>query len=103
MKLGLAACAFASCVVASPTAISHDFWINRGQYKDPTSGVHCCGPSDCSSVTPARITVVKDGYLIDGQELVPFAEAYTSEDHDFWRCKRADGSRRCFFAPTMSF
>ena len=29
----------------------------------------------------------------------PFNEAQPSPDGEFWRCKRADGSRRCFFAP----
>ena len=32
-------------------------------------------------------------------EAVPFSEALPSPDGEFWRCKRPDGSRRCFFAP----
>jgi hypothetical protein len=35
-------------------------------------------------------------------ESVPFAEAQPSPDGEFWRCKRPDGSRRCFFAPPPS-
>ena len=32
-------------------------------------------------------------------ESVPFSEAQPSPDGEFWRCKRPDGTRRCFFAP----
>jgi hypothetical protein len=32
-------------------------------------------------------------------EAVPFSEAQPSPDGEFWRCKRPDGTRRCFFAP----
>jgi hypothetical protein len=30
-----------------------------------------------------------------------YSEAQQSEDGSFWRCKRYDGSRRCFFVPGM--
>ena len=40
-----------------------------------------------------------DGYLLFESEKVPFTEAQPSPDGAFWRCKRPDGSRRCFFAP----
>ncbi len=94
--------AVATLVVAMP-AEGHDFWINNGGYTDRLNGVHCCGPNDCAAISPVRITIVKDGYLLDGEELVPFQDAYVSEDHDYWRCRRADGSRRCFFAPIMTY
>lgn len=32
-------------------------------------------------------------------EMVPFADAQPSPDGAYWRCKRPDGTRRCFFAP----
>jgi hypothetical protein len=35
-------------------------------------------------------------------EAIPFAEAQPSPDGEFWRCRRPDGSRRCFFAPPPS-
>jgi hypothetical protein len=35
-------------------------------------------------------------------ETVPFAETQPSPDGAYWRCKRPDGSRRCFFAPMPS-
>jgi hypothetical protein len=39
------------------------------------------------------------GYHLFGKEMVPFSEAQPSPDGAFWRCRRPDGSRRCFFAP----
>jgi hypothetical protein len=102
MHATLRSLAFVATLVGLP-AESHDFWINRGGYKDRLNGVHCCGPNDCFAISPARITVVLDGYRLESGEVVPFSEAYVSEDRDFWRCQRADGSRRCFFAPPMSF
>ncbi|MCP8938782.1 hypothetical protein NK718_09675 [Alsobacter sp. SYSU M60028] len=100
---GLLRMAAVATLVAAMPAQGHDFWINNGGYTDRTTGVHCCGPNDCLAVAPARIVVVKDGYLLDGNEFVPFSDAYVSEDHDYWRCRKADGSRRCFFAPVMTF
>ena len=35
----------------------------------------------------------------DDNEFIPQSEAQPSPDGQFWRCKRPDGSRRCFFAP----
>jgi len=32
-------------------------------------------------------------------EIVPAHEAQPSPDGAYWRCKRPDGTRRCFFAP----
>jgi hypothetical protein len=82
-------------------AFGHDFWINHGHYKSPT-GEHCCGPNDCQRVDAASVRITPRGYQLVGGELVPFAEAQTSEDGEYWRCKRYDGSRRCFFAPQPS-
>jgi hypothetical protein len=91
----------ATMIVSTP-GVTHDFWINNGGYKDPNSGIHCCGPSDCHVLNPDRIVAKQDGYhLLDfGNEVVPYSEAYPSEDRDYWRCQKTDGSRRCFFAPT---
>jgi hypothetical protein len=33
---------------------------------------------------------------------VPFGEAQPSPDGEFWRCRRPNGSRRCFFGPPPS-
>ena len=32
-------------------------------------------------------------------EVVPYSRALPSPDGAYWRCKRPDGSPRCFFAP----
>ena len=75
-------------------------WIQRGGLKN-AAGEWCCGEGDCFMVEPVRVTA--NGYLImTTGELVPEREAQPSPDGKFWRCKRPDGSRRCFFAPPPS-
>lgn len=80
------------------TAQSHDFWIGRGGYTAP-NGASCCGQSDCKIVLEEDVKITAAGYLLFSKEMVPFWEAQPSEDQDYWRCKRYDGTRRCFFAP----
>jgi hypothetical protein len=83
-------------------AFAHDFWINHGDYKSPADGTHCCGDNDCKMLSPEEVKVSQRGYVLMNGELVPFSEAQPSEDGEYWRCKRYDGSRRCFFAPQPS-
>ncbi len=81
-------------------ASAHDFWINHGNYKSPKDGSHCCGHNDCFLVPASDMKPTAHGWLIQSLgETIPYSEAHTSEDGEFWRCKRYDGSRRCFFAP----
>lgn len=78
---------------------AHDFWINHSGYKSPTDGSHCCGQNDCKLIPEADVKITQSGYELSTGEVVPFSEAQQSEDRDYWRCHRYDGSRRCFFAP----
>jgi hypothetical protein len=92
-------------------ALSHESWISRGGFKN-AAGEWCCGASDCFVVPGEQIrygigsvasagaqdTIVW-GYTLFGVEFVPESEAQPSPDGAYWRCKRPDGSRRCFFAP----
>ncbi len=81
-------------------ALAHDSWISKGMHRN-AMGEMCCGEGDCFMVEPVRTTA--QGYLILAlNELVPFNEALPSPDGAYWRCKRPDGSRRCFFAPPPS-
>jgi hypothetical protein len=90
-----------SCLASSASA--HDFWINHGSYKSPKDGSHCCGKNDCFVVPAADMKPTAVGWLIKSLgETIPYSEAQPSEDGEFWRCKRYDGSRRCFFAPQPS-
>ena len=93
----------AACLVLgllSLPAAAHDFWINHGDYKSPADGSHCCGDHDCFMISPADMELTAAGWLIKSLgETIPHSEAHQSEDGEFWRCKRHDGSRRCFFAP----
>jgi microcystin-dependent protein len=92
--------AFLLTAALKTAAIGHDSWIFGGGYRNG-AGEWCCGAGDCFMVEPVRTTAA--GYLILAlNETVPFAEAQPSPDGKFWRCKRPDGSRRCFFAPPPS-
>ena len=74
-------------------------WINRGGYRN-VAGEWCCGEGDCVVVPGENVSVTTNGYMLrELGELVPFNEAQPSPDGAFWRCRRHDGSRRCFFAP----
>ncbi len=92
---------FAAMVLAfsTPYASAHDFWISHGKYKSPR-GEHCCGDNDCFLVPAREVRATAAGWLIESLgETIPYSEVQASEDGAFWRCKRYDGSRRCFFAP----
>jgi hypothetical protein len=88
---------------------AHEFWINKGKYVGADK-VHCCGPKDCFPIEKADVRESANGYVLKtySNEVVPFTEATPSEpDPDgetrFWRCQKADGTRRCFFAPYGSY
>jgi len=87
----------------APTANAHDFWINHSGYKSPVDGTHCCGNNDCFEFSAAEVAATPAGWLVKSLgETVPYSESQASEDGKFWRCKKWDGSRRCFFAPQPS-
>jgi hypothetical protein len=92
-------------------APAHDSWISRGGLRN-AAGEWCCGVGDCAVMDPKAVGFTSAGYSISGygtiegtqvrefyNELVPESEAQPSPDGAYWRCKRPDGSRRCFFAP----
>ena len=90
---------------------AHDSWISRGGHRN-AAGEWCCGEGDCFVIPKERIMMTGEGYVVilgplagigpQMDEAVPFSEAQPSPDGEFWRCKRPDGSRRCFFAPPPS-
>jgi hypothetical protein len=82
-------------------ALAHDSWISRGGHRNG-AGEWCCGEGDCFVVPGQHISFTPQGYRLNGDELVPYSEAQPSPDGAYWRCKRPDGSRRCFFAPPPS-
>lgn len=93
--------ALIACVLLlAGAAFAHDHWINRGNFVSPIDGTHCCGENDCFELSDDDVRVTAGGYLVVSlNEFVPFREALKSIDGHFWRCKRPDGKRRCFFAP----
>lgn len=75
-------------------------WIAKGGYRSPIDGSICCGEHDCFPVPEAEVRVAIGGYyLIKFAEVVPQLEVQRSRDGQYWRCRRTDGTRRCFFAP----
>jgi len=83
-------------------ALAHDSWISRGGHRN-AAGEWCCGEGDCFVVPGEKVSITAEGYRLFGAETVPFSEAQPSPDGAYWRCKRMDGSRRCFFAPPQSY
>ena len=81
-------------------AFAHDSWIQKGGHHN-AAAEWCCGEGDCFEMFPVRITA--SGYYLPVlNETVPYSEAQPSQDGRYWRCKRPDGTRRCFFAPPPS-
>ena len=106
--------------VCGSAAFAHDIWINHGSFKNP-AGEWCCGAEDCGVVSPQAVHTVSGGYSVVGSvtygqaitgnsldgptthdnvnEVIPYSQALPSPDGAYWRCKRPDGTPRCFFAP----
>lgn len=89
---------FAFVLIAAAPAPAHDSWISRGGHKN-AAGEWCCGEGDCFSLTPGEVQASPVGYKLINGEIIPYSEVQPSPDGAYWRCKRPDGSRRCFFAP----
>jgi len=85
-------------------ALAHDqaSWILKGGLRN-AAGEWCCGEGDCFVIPSEQVSVSSNGYRLYGLETVPFNEVQPSPDGVYWRCKRPDGTRRCFFAPPQSF
>jgi hypothetical protein len=92
---------------ALPT-LAHDSWISRGGHRN-AAGEWCCGTGDCFVVPSEKVLTNDQGFIIirspvagvgpAQHEFVPYEEAQPSPDGAYWRCRRPDGSRRCFFFP----
>jgi hypothetical protein len=112
MRSLFATLAFAGAFCAV-SALAHDSWISQGGLKNG-AGEWCCGEGDCAVLDEGSVAYTARGYEVHGSgtissgagairerydEIVPVSEAQPSPDGMYWRCKRPDGSRRCFFAP----
>jgi hypothetical protein len=109
-----------SVSLLSSAALAHDIWINKGAYRNP-AGEWCCGAEDCGVVSPNAVHTGAGGYSLRGtvtygqaitgnaadgptttqsvNEMIPYSQSLPSPDGAYWRCKRPDGTPRCFFAP----
>jgi hypothetical protein len=109
MRILVAAIVLTACV--GWDTLAHDSWISRGNHCN-AAGAWCCGAGDCFIVPKERVMTTGEGYVVihgplagvgpQFHEAVPFSEAQPSPDGEFWRCRRPNGSRRCFFAPPPS-
>ena len=109
MRILVAAIVLTACVGGD--SLAHDSWISRGNHRNG-AGEWCCGAGDCFIVPKERVMMTGEGYVViqgplagvgpQFHEAVPFSEAQPSPDGEFWRCRRPNGSRRCFFAPPPS-
>jgi hypothetical protein len=97
--LRASAIALVTLAAGGSAVVAHDHWINSGAYRSPLDQSRCCGDNDCFLVPDAQVRVDGGSYVLAGGEVIPMTEAQVSEDGKYWRCKRPDGSRRCFFAP----
>lgn len=90
----------AMCLWPAAT-LAHDSWINRGRYLEYGTVNHCCGEHDCSAWPRADIEESADGYRIRSTgEFVPRFKAQSSEDGEYWICRKSTHAIRCFFAPS---
>jgi hypothetical protein len=84
--------------------LGDDSWINRGGFRGPQNGEWCCGANDCFVVPSSAEKVGQYGFeLSSTREVVPYKEVLPSADGQYWRCRRPNGTRRCFFAPITAF
>ncbi len=97
-------CALVCAQWLTSPALTHDSWISRGGYKGPLNGEWCCGHDDCVVVPAQSVKTNGVGYeLAPTTEIIPYAEVLPSIDGQYWRCHRPNGTRRCFFAPSLGF
>ena len=95
----LLACLF---LMVTSDVFAHDSWISRGGHRN-AAGEWCCGEGDCFMIPSESVHVTDRGYSLPNSETVPYSEAQPSPDGAYWRCKRPDGTRRCFFAPPQTY
>ena len=77
---------------------AHDSWISRGGLHN-SAGEWCCGEGDCFVTLAQHVTLPAPGYRLPSGEFIHESDTQFSPDGQFWRCRRPDGSPRCFFAP----
>jgi hypothetical protein len=99
-RLSLVALVLSFSIGAFVSASGHESWISKGKFKN-AANEWCCGDIDCVVIPESHVLPNGIGYdlILDRTETVPYPEVLPSQDGQYWRCHRSDGSRRCFFAP----
>ena len=104
----------------SSAALAHDVWISRGSLQKSRRRMVLRRRglrrrlARCRESRHRRLFAARPGHLRQGvtgnaadgptrqenvNEVVPYSQSLPSPDGAYWRCKRPDGSPRCFFAP----
>lgn len=74
-------------------------WIMRDPGYTDRSGIHCCGPSDCSVVPDGEISETQETISHKGDAISKRERgSYWSIDNRYWVCRRFDGVK-CIFRP----
>ena len=98
MRIVAALIALALLISVPGRLAAHDSWISRGGLRN-AAGEWCCGEGDCFATPAQHITLPAPGYRLPSGEFIAEKDAQPSPDGRYWRCRRPDGSPRCFFAP----
>ena len=86
--------------LACTAVFSHgsEQWINDAKLVDPVSKEFCCGPTDCSALTPGSVERVSGAIFVGWDHALPF-----SPDGHYHICIGYDESLipnvRCFITP----
>ena len=91
--------AFVIVGLTATIALGHDVWINH-ERRVNFQGEWCCNEHDCEPIPADAVKKNGVGFvLLSSGEVIPYAQAQLSGDNQHWRCKRHDGTTRCFFYP----
>jgi hypothetical protein len=96
-------------------AFPHDFWTD-GHAVDPKTKALCCGQDDCHLITPDRVHITSEGFVLnlkgawaadkrypalappDEPVTVEVSRMQPSPDREYWLCYWG-GDVKCFFGP----
>ena len=73
-------------------------WFRPAPSKRAAAAIRCAAPVTYGEAVTGNAA---DGptHQENVNEIVPYSQSLPSPDGAYWRCKRPDGTPRCFFAP----
>jgi hypothetical protein len=82
--------------ICASQALSHSWYTG---FRNPTTGVDCCGGADCTPIDVNRIVETVEEFVIDSRWHFRKDEAMPSFDGAYHACIWG-GRPRCFFFPS---